>query len=108
MIQPVGAINEKIESFFDVCRASGLSGKQGVLIPTRNTDALMLRSDVVDAIEEKQFHVFAIESVEEGIELLTGVPAGVMDANGHYPTNSVYGAIQARLDRFRRALNGHR
>lgn len=107
MIQPVGAINEKIESFFDVCTASGLRSDQGVLIPQRNTDALMLRPDVVEAIAEGKFHVYAIESVEEGIELLTGVPAGTMDVNGNYPSNSVYGAIQARLDRFRRALNGH-
>ena len=108
MIQPVGAINEKIESFYDVCKAGGLTGEQGVLIPTRNTDALMLRPDVVDAVKEEKFHVFAIESVEEGIELLTGVPAGEMDAHGRYPSNTVYGAIQARLDRFRHALNGHR
>lgn len=107
MIQPVGAINEKIESFFDVCTASGLRGDQGVLIPQRNTDALMLRPDVVEAIAEGKFHVYAIESVEEGIELLTGVPAGTMGQNGTYPSNSVYGAIQVRLDRFRRALNGH-
>ncbi len=108
MVQPVGAINEKIESFYDVCKASGLTGEQGVLIPTRNTDGLMLRRDVVEAVQEGRFHVYAIESVEEGIELLTGVPAGEMDAHGHYPDNTVYGAIQARLNRFRRALNGHR
>jgi predicted ATP-dependent protease len=103
--QPVGAINEKIESFFDVCRASGLSGEQGVLIPARNTDALMLRPDVVEAIAAGRFHIYAIHTVEEGIELLTGVPAGTLDDYGRYPESTVYGAIQARLERFRRALN---
>jgi predicted ATP-dependent protease len=108
MVQPVGAINEKIESFFDVCQASKLTGDQGVLIPTRNRDALMLRPDVVEAIERGEFHVFAIDSVEQGIELLTGIPAGEMDPYGRYPSNTVFGAIQARLDRFRSALHGDR
>ena len=104
-VQPVGAINEKIESFFDVCQAQGFTGEQGVLIPKRNMDALMLRPDVVSAIENGRFHIFAIETVEQGIEVLTGVPAGEMDENGHYPPNTVFGAIQARLARYRRAMS---
>jgi predicted ATP-dependent protease len=104
MTQPVGAINEKIESFYDVCKAAGLTGEQGVLIPARNTEALMLRPDVVAAIDAGRFHIYAIHTVEEGIELLTGVPAGSLDQNGRYPDSTVYGAIQARLERYRRAL----
>ncbi len=103
-IQPVGALNEKIESFFDVCSAKGLTGDQGVLVPERNCDALMLRRDVVEAIKEGQFHIFAIDNVEDGIELLTGTPAGTLDANGYYPDGTVYGAVQTTLQRFREAM----
>ncbi len=106
MVQPVGAINEKIESFYDICRAKDLTGEQGVLLPARNLDGLMLRRDVVDAIRDGKFHIYAIDTVEEGIELLTGVPAGEMDVHGSYPPNTVYGAVQARLRRFREVL-GH-
>jgi predicted ATP-dependent protease len=107
MIQPVGAINEKIESFFDVCVAKGLTGTQGVLVPAGNVDALMLRKDVAEAVRDGQFHPYAIDTVEEGIELLTGVPAGRMDANGAYPDNTVYGAVQARLGRISEILGNH-
>jgi predicted ATP-dependent protease len=105
MVQPVGAINEKIESFFDICEAKGLTGDQGVLVPARNMDGLMLRRDVVQAVEEERFHVYAIDSVSEGIELLTGVAAGEMDERGRYPDNSVYGAVQTRLDLYRDILS---
>jgi predicted ATP-dependent protease len=103
-VQPVGAINEKIESFFDVCCAQELTGKQGVLIPARNTDALMLRKDVVQAIADGKFHIYAIDTVEDGLELLMGVPAGELSDHGHYPETSVYGAVDARLERFREVL----
>ena len=76
-IQPVGGLNEKIEAFFDICTAKGLTGTQGVLIPERNRDALMLRSDVVESIAKGGFHIYTVTTVEEGIELLTGTPAGV-------------------------------
>src|SRR4029079_17266914 len=76
-VQPVGGLNEKIEAFYDLCAAKGLTGKQGVLLPATNQHALMLRSDVVEAIERKQFHVHVVSAVEEGIELLTGSPAGI-------------------------------
>jgi predicted ATP-dependent protease len=104
-VQPVGAINEKIESFFDVCSARGLTGEQGVLIPSGNRDSLMLRPDVVQAMDAGRFHIYAIDTVEDGIELLTGFPAGAHDAKGDYPDHTVYGAVQARLQRFREALS---
>ena len=103
-IQPVGGINEKIESFFDLCAAKGLTGKQGVLIPTANRDALMLRSDLVEAIAEGRFHIYEVATVEEGIEQLTGVPAGEVDAYGHYPEGTVYGAAETRLKRYLEAI----
>ena len=104
LVQPVGAINEKVESFFDVCSAKKLSGDQGVLIPSRNAESLMLRPDVVEAIRRGEFHIFPIETVEEGIEILTGVRAGEMDSQGRYPNNTVFGAVEARMQRYRDAL----
>jgi ATP-dependent Lon protease len=79
-IQPIGGVNLKIEGFFEVCRARGLTGKQGVIIPHQNVSDLMLRHDVVDAVQKKQFHIFAIRSVDEGIALLTGIPAATVHA----------------------------
>jgi len=103
-VQPVGAINEKIESFYDVCMAQGFTGDQGVLIPSRNVEGLMLRTDVVNAVDKGEFEIYAIDTVEQGIEVLTGVEAGVVDDNGSYPVSTVFGAIQARLERFQRVL----
>lgn len=103
-VQPVGGLNEKIEAFYDVCAAKGLTGTQGVLIPLGNRDALMLRSDVVDAIAAGRYHVHAVSTVEEGITLLTGVPAGVADESGHYPEGTVFRAAEMRLETFYRAM----
>ncbi len=103
-IQPVGGLNEKIEAFFDICAAKGITGRQGVLIPVTNRDALMLRSDVVEAIAAGRFHVYAVSTVEEGIELLTGIPAGEADENGHYPEGTLFRAAEMRLKRFHQAM----
>jgi predicted ATP-dependent protease len=103
-VQPVGGLNEKIEAFYDLCAAKGLNGRQGVLIPERNCDALMLRGDVVEAIGAGRFHVYAISTVEEGVELLTGVPAGAPDENGHYPDGTLFRAVETRLKRFHQAM----
>ncbi|NOR83186.1 MAG: AAA family ATPase [Ardenticatenales bacterium] len=98
-IQPIGGATEKIEGFFDVCAARGLTGDQGVIMPAANKRDLVLRDDVVQAVASGQFHVWAVETIDEGLELLTGVPAGEptpdgvqLDAEG-----SVHGAVQARL-----------
>ena len=104
-VQPVGGLNEKIEAFFDVCQAKGgLTGTQGVLIPPTNVDALMLRQDVVDAIAAKRFHVYAVNTVEEGIELLTGVPAGTTTGGAPYEEGTVFARVEATLGRFYEAL----
>jgi predicted ATP-dependent protease len=104
-IQPVGGLNEKIEAFYDVCTAKGgLTGRQGVIIPERNRDALMLREDVIEAIAAGRFHVHAVSTVEEGVELLTGIPAGVSDENGHYPEGTLFRAVEVRLKRFHQAM----
>jgi lon-related putative ATP-dependent protease len=102
-VQPIGGVNEKIEGFFDVCRAKGLTGRQGVLIPAANVQHLMLRRDVVEAVEAGRFSVFAVSTIQEGIELLTGLPAGVRGTDGHFPADSVFGKVEARLQAFARA-----
>jgi lon-related putative ATP-dependent protease len=99
-VQPIGGVNEKIEGFFDVCRTSGLSGEQGVLIPASNVKHLMLRADVVEAAEKGLFHVWPVETVDEAVELLTGVPAGERDASGRYPKGSVNRRVDDRLSAF--------
>jgi predicted ATP-dependent protease len=96
-IQPIGGANEKIEGFFDLCQTRGLTGSQGVIIPQRNAADLMLRHDVVEAVAAGKFHVHAVSSVEQGIELLTGIPAGVPNADGVYPEGSVFRAVDDRL-----------
>ncbi len=96
-VQAIGAVNEKIEGFFDVCSTKGLTGKQGVIIPTSNIRNLMLRSDVVQAVKDKKFHIYAVDTIESGLEILTGQKAGVADAKGKYPPQSIYGRIQKQL-----------
>ena len=99
-VQAIGGANEKIEGFFDVCAARGLTGAQGVLIPASNVKHLMLRADVVDAVAAGKFRVYAVETVDQGIEILTGVPAGAPDGDGAYPEGTVNHAVLAALDDF--------
>jgi lon-related putative ATP-dependent protease len=95
-IQPIGGVNEKIEGYFDVCAARGLTGAQGVIIPKQNVADLMLRRDVIDAVSTKQFAIYAVSSIEEGIEVLTGIPAGNRGEQG-YPKDSLFGKVDIRL-----------
>jgi lon-related putative ATP-dependent protease len=97
MVQAIGGVNEKIEGFFDLCKARGLTGEQGVLIPHSNRQELMLREEVVSAIKAGQFHVWAVNTIDEGIEVLTGVPAGVRLPNGRFPEGTVNGHVHQRL-----------
>lgn len=103
-VQPVGGINEKIEGFFELCRARGLTGEQGVIIPEGNVRSLMLGEEVVRAAEEGKFRVFSIAHVEEGIELLTGLPAGEPGPDGGFPEGSLNRRVEDRLTRLREAL----
>lgn len=100
-LQPVGGINEKIEGFFRTCKVKGLTRTQGVIIPKRNLDNLMLHDDVIKAVEDGTFHIYAIETIEEGIEILTGVPAG-RKPDGTFETGSVFDRIAKRLMEFQR------
>jgi lon-related putative ATP-dependent protease len=99
-VQAIGGVNAKIEGFFDVCKDSGLTGDQGVLVPSSNLRHLMLRDEVIRAVAEGKFHIYAVSTIEEGIELLTGVPAGEMNANGGYPEGTIYARVQARLNKY--------
>ncbi len=99
-IQAIGGVNEKIEGFFDICRLTGFSGQQGVLIPASNVKHLMLRHDIVAAAEAGTFAILPMETVDQGFELLTGVPAGQPDASGQYPPGTLNHRIAARLDAF--------
>jgi ATP-dependent Lon protease len=98
-IQPIGGVNEKIEGFFDVCRAKGLTGTQGVLIPHQNVQNLMLRTDVVAAVGEGKFHVYPVRTIDEGIEILTGVEAGAPRDDGSYEEGTVHSLADAELQR---------
>lgn len=96
-IQPIGGVNQKIEGFFDVCRLKGLTGTQGVIIPYQNVGDLVLRKDVVKAVEEKKFHIYPIKTIDEGIELLTEVPAGERQADGSFPPGTVNHLVDKKL-----------
>ncbi len=96
-IQPIGGANEKIEGFYDTCVITGLSGSQGVIVPKTNVQTLMLDSRVIDAVRDGQFHIYAVDSVEDAIELLLGKPAGRAGRKGEYPRGTVFGAIARRL-----------
>ena len=97
-IQPIGGVNEKIEGFFRYCKARGLTGKQGVIIPVQNEQHLMLNHEVTEAVKKNKFHIWSIATIDEGIEILTGIPAGTRDANGNYPKKSVHGRVQSALE----------
>ncbi|GAB4264197.1 MAG: ATP-binding protein [Methylomicrobium sp.] len=99
-VQAIGGVNEKIEGFFDICRKQGLTGTQGVIIPASNVKHLMLRWDVVQAVQAGQFSIYAVEQVDQALTLLTGIEAGEPDADGKYPPDTVNGKVDAQLARF--------
>ncbi len=96
-VQPIGGVNEKIEGFFDVCKAKGLTGKQGVMIPHLNLGDLMLRKDVVEAVKEKKFHIYPVKTIDQGIEILTGVQAGEKLEDGRFQEGSVNDLVDKKL-----------
>lgn len=99
-IQPIGGVNEKIEGFFDVCNHRGLTGTQGVIIPRTNVKDLMLREDILAAVDDGKFHVYAVDTVDDGIEILTGVPAGKPDKNGNFPKGTVNFLVKQSLEKY--------
>lgn len=103
-IQPIGGVNEKIEGFFDVCKAKGLTGKQGVMIPHLNVDDLMLRKDVVEAVKEGKFHIYPVRTIDEGIEILTGVEAGERMPDGKFKEGTVNALVDRKLHELGRKI----
>jgi predicted ATP-dependent protease len=96
-VQAIGGVNQKIEGFFDICQARGLTGSQGVLIPEANVKHLMLRSDVREAVERGKFEIYAVRHVDEAMEILTGVPVGEPGPDGAFPEGTVNQRVSARL-----------
>jgi lon-related putative ATP-dependent protease len=96
-VQAIGGVNEKIEGFFNICKARGLTGNQGVLVPASNMKHLMLRRNVVDAVRENKFSIYAIDHADQALELLTGIPAGEADSDGIFPDETANGHVQLRL-----------
>lgn len=99
-IQPIGGVNAKIEGFYQVCKMRGLNGKHGVMIPIQNVINLNLSDEVVEAVKNKKFHIYAISNIEEGIEILTGVPAGKKDKNGNFPAGTVNHLVYEKLKKY--------
>ena len=99
-IQPIGGVNEKIEGFFQICKMRGLNGSHGVMIPIQNVSNLQLSDEVIDAVKNKLFHIYAISTIEEGIEILTGVPAGKKDKEGNFPAGTVNYLVYEKLKKY--------
>ncbi|MFV5594612.1 Lon protease family protein [Acinetobacter junii] len=97
-VQPIGGVNAKIEGFYDACKLQGLTGKQGVIIPRQNMQHLMLRQDVIDAVNSGQFHVHAIDTIDQALEILMARPVGTLDKKGRYSKNSIYAAVMEQLE----------
>ena len=97
-IQPIGGVNQKIEGFFEVCKAKGLTGSQGVMIPVQNINDLMLKKEVVDAVKGGTFHIWPVTTIDQGVEFLTGVPAGELQEDGSYPEGTVNRRVNETLE----------
>lgn len=106
-IQPIGGVNEKIEGFFKICKLNGLTGKQGVMIPKQNIKNLMLSEEVIKAVRDNKFHIYAIEHIEEGIEILTDMEAGVLGEDGKYPDQTINGLVMKKLEEMNRIRKEH-
>jgi lon-related putative ATP-dependent protease len=103
-IQPIGGVNQKIEGFFDLCRVKGLTGDQGVLIPIQNVKNLMLKKDLIDAVATGQFHIYAVHTIDEGIEILTDIPAGQRNSDHSYTEGTIHYLVEKRLREFAEGL----
>ena len=99
-IQPIGGVTEKIEGFFNICKIKGITGEQGVMIPYQNVDELALNDEVVEAVAEGKFHIYAVHTIDEGIEILTDIPAGVCDEDGNYPAGTIHDLVSRQLKEY--------
>lgn len=101
-IQPIGGVNEKIEGFYQICKMRGFNGMQGVIIPAQNVRNLHLSDEIIDSVRKSKFHIYAVRTIDEGIEILTGVPAGKKDKNGKFPLGTINCLVQEKLKKFAR------
>ncbi|MCI8444740.1 MAG: AAA family ATPase [Clostridia bacterium] len=99
-IQPIGGVNEKIEGYFQVCKVRGLDGSHGVMIPVQNVNNLQLSDEVIQAVKDKKFHIYSVSTIEEGIEILTGVPAGKKDKDGNFPAGTINYLVYEKLKKY--------
>ena len=106
-IQPIGGVNDKIEGFFQICKLRGLNGSHGVIIPVQNVRNLNLSDEVIDAVKHKKFHIYAISTIDEGIEILTGVPAGKKDKNGKFPAGTINSLVYEKLKKYSQISNSN-
>ena len=104
-IQPIGGVNEKIEGYFQVCKVRGLDGSHGVMIPVQNVDNLQLSDEIIQAVKDKKFHIYSVSTIEEGIEILTGVPAGKKDKDGHFPAGTINYLVYEKLKKYAKINN---
>lgn len=100
LIQPIGGVNEKIEGFYQICKMRGLTGEQGVIIPIQNVQNLHLSDEIVESVKDGKFHIYPVSTIDEGIEILTGVPAGKKDKNGSYPAGSINYLVYEKLNKY--------
>ncbi len=99
-IQPIGGATEKIEGFFSVCKLKGLTGNQGVMIPHQNVSNLALSDEVIEAVEQGKFHIYPVETIDQGIEILTGKPAGQIGSDGTYPAGTINALVSQKLKEY--------
>ena len=107
-IQPIGGVNEKIEGFYQICKMRGLDGTHGVMIPVQNINNLQLSDEVVEAVKNKKFHIYAVSNIDEGIEVLTGVPAGKKDKEGNFPAGTVNYLVYEKLKKYAKTCQSGR
>jgi lon-related putative ATP-dependent protease len=106
-VQAIGGVNEKIEGYFEVCKVKGLSGQQGVMIPHSNISHLMLKDEVIEAVQEEKFHIWPVKTIDEGLEILTGRNAGKRDETGGFEEGSLHGIVNKRLQYFADKMSEH-
>lgn len=107
-VQAIGGVNEKLEGFYQLCKARGLDGKHGAMIPASNVKHLMLKQEIVDAVKKGKFHIYPVSTIDEGIEVLTGTPAGKLGKNGKYPEGTINRLVQDRLSELAEKVKGYR
>jgi len=106
-IQPIGGAKEKVEGFYEVCKEQGLTGEQGVILPEDNVDNLMLNDEVIESVESGEFHIYPVNTVSEGLEILTDTPAGAELKDGEYEEGTVFARADEKIRQIHEALNSN-